>query len=435
MYVHTEPSAFVPPTLFYNVVTKQVFSTNRLQLRYEIDACLLLFPMQPILLDRPNGIPGRFDSIGFPIGGSKKIKRSATVVSRSIRKKARPLSYYSTSNQSLDMLGLPSSSKQKGLQRSYSVRVSPGYTAMARKGVKIPKSKHLADPLSKSIAAVFPLIEVTSADPPDLDKSSTKSDKASTKSDSSSKFQRGGLRRSFSLRRSRSRSRSKSPNPTPIRATPDSVLSSDQMRKVEGSAKSSLSDLTVVPKKQLEQLELGATGFNTKGDDPKATSTFKSASRLSNRSVAPLLTRISTPTRARTTSDARDLHNRSPIQRSVTIAGHSNANIRNAAARVREKLKIQDRPSSVIDMPFSGKESPLLGKASSQTSLNRTPSAQSNSTGRPQSMLLTVGDFERPLSQEFAAKMTISSQVMYVSNDSFRVNYMYSYTCAKPYNV
>ncbi len=388
-----------------------------------------MFPLQPTLLGRPSGIPGgRFDSTGSvsPIGGSKKLKRSATVVSRSIRKKkTRPLSYHSSSNQSIDMLGLSSSSKQKGLQRSYSVRVSPGYTAMARKGVKIPKSKHLADPLSKSIAAVFPQIEVTPADLPEVDNSSTKSDKASTKSDSSSKFQRGGLRRSFSLRRSRSRSRSKSPNPTPVRATPDSVLSSDQMRTVEGSAKSSSSDLTVLPKKQLEQLELGTTGFNTtltKGDYPKATSTFKAASNLSNRSVAPLLTRISTPPnfRVQTGSDAvRDRHNRSPIQRSMTIAGHSNANLRNAAVRAREKLKIQDRPSSVIDMPFSGRESPLLGMASSQTSLNRTPSAQSNSTGRPQSMLLAVGDFERPLSQELQAKMTISSQVLYTCSQHF----------------
>lgn len=291
---------------------------------------------------------------------------------------------------SLDKLGLQYSAKPKNLQRTYSVRASPGYRSTPRKEFKIPKSKHLADPLAKSIAALFPQIEVTAADVSDVEKAKTP-----TKSDSASKLQRGGIRRSFSLRRSRSRS--KSPAPPSTKATPESSVGAQTLEDSTSS-----SDVTVHSKKPQEQLEVGTSG-------PKATSTFKSASGLLNRSNVPVLARISTPTtlRPRTTSDAANPRI-SPIQRSKTVAGPNNANLRNVAARVRDRVKSSQRPASMI-LPMPGKESPLLGKASSQSSL-RTSSSQSS--GRPRSMLLTVeDDISPPLTQELTPKFSVGSRV------------------------
>lgn len=343
---------------------------------------------------KPNG--ARFDTGRVsPIGGVKKLKRSATMVSRSTRRKASPLSYHSSSNLSLDRAGLAHSAKPKNLQRTYSVRASPGYRSTPKKEFKIPKSKHLADPLAKTIAALFAQIEVTVAETSDLEKPSGRSP---TKSDGASKLQRGGIRRSFSLRRSRSRS--KSPLPPSAKATPESTASG---QRLEESTKSSSSDVTVLPKKPQEQVGNSA---------PKATSTFKSASGVLNRSNVPLLTRISTPTtlRPRTTSDAGNPQSVSPIQRSKTVAGPNNANLKNVAARVRDKVKSSQRPVSMIGLPLPGRESPLLGKASSQSSL-RTSSSQSTSNGRPHSMLLTVDGDIHPLTQELTPKVSGNSQV------------------------
>ncbi len=283
--------------------------------------------------------------------------------------------------------------KPKNLQRTYSVRVTPGYRSTPKKEFKIPKSKHLAEPLSKSIAALFPQIEVTKAATPGVEKASSNTNP--TKLDSASKLQRGGIRRSFSLRRSRS----KSPAPPSSKATPESSASA---QRLEDSTSSS--DASSVPPKKLQE-EVGTSG-------PKATSTFKSASGLLNRNV-PVLARISTPTtlRPRTTSDASNPQSLSSIQRSKTVAGPNNANLKNVAARVRDRVRASPRPASMIGLSIPGKESPLLVKASSQSSL-RTSSSHSSSNGRPRSMLLTVEDDDiPPLSCDLSPKPPASSKV------------------------
>ena len=334
----------------------------------------------------------------------------------------------------------------------------PGYTrGGTRNTLRVPKVKHLGEPLSKAIALNFdtPYVEVSA---PQKDLPLRDPDVVSVKSEKSNKG--GFLRRTLSLRQSRSRSRS--PKPTPRVVPSDSVLNGARMYKVEDSKKES-DNLSVLPRKHLEQLDLATTGFDTRlavNDSHKLNSTFKASPSLSSRSITPLFARVSTPPKdqpqrtgspslnnwTRSYSDAREHFNKLPrFQRSATVS-NTNPNSKPVIKRTTETLKVEARPASIAvdDYRLQPK---MYSKTLSQTSLDisRTASSQSNSSGhspRPHSMLIgdssghsprphstligdysghsprphsmLIGDyssFEKPLSQEFATKVSVTSKV------------------------
>lgn len=309
----------------------------------------------------------------------------------------------------------------------------PGFTrGGTRNTLRVPKVKHLGEPLSKAIALNFgsPQAEmfVPQNDPPSHDP-----DKHSVKSDKTNKG--GFLRRTLSLRQSRSRSRSPNPTPPIAHVPSDSVLNGAHMYKVEDGKKGS-NDLSVLPRKHLEQLDLGTTGFDTclaVDDSRKISSTFKASPSLSSRAMTPLFIRVSTPQKGqpqrtgspslnpwtRSYSDAREHFNKLPrFQRSATVS-NTNPNSRPVVKRTADKLKVEARPASITladhQVDDYGLPPKMRSKTLSQTSLDicRTASPQSNSSGhspRPHSML--IGDyssFEKPLSQEFATKLSVKS--------------------------
>lgn len=296
-----------------------------------------------------------------------------------------------SSNHSLQNVGLVSAGSSKKFHRSHTVRMPPGYTrSKERSPLRIPKVKNISEPLSKAIALNFNVqtVELIFSQSNSLPHATNKH------SDRQSKSTKGGfLGRSLSARQYRSRSHSKSPIPPPVEPN-ESIFNGAHMYMVDDE-KNKVSHLSILPRKHLENLDLGATEFEAClaiGDSPKMSSTFIASPNLSARALTP------TKPWAATSSDAREQFNKLPwLKRSATIA---NSNSRPVIKRGLERLKLEGRPASLAlpDYQFNELQPAMSAKSHSQASLDtsRNTSALSNYS-RPSPYLNSMLPDDLPL--------------------------------------
>ena len=205
--------------------------------------------------------------------------------------------------------------------------------------------------------------------------------------------------RTFSMRRTRSHSRSRSPNP---QAPPDSIFTGSHVYLLETELqRQQKSQLSVLSKQHLENLDLGSADFETcLASSKKVSSTFKMSVSVSSRPITPIIHRIPTPTLpppktapkrrvSRSSSDAKD-KKRFNFQRSATISS-ANLEVKRAANKLKNSFTKDGRPASValelspIDAQQARSDSlPYLrSKTLSQLSLTSRSKPQQNSSSPP----------------------------------------------------